>query len=186
MNLHYGSARASKLTQEEIESNPGPRNYAIKKAAQALHHQGNFKFGESAGKQCTSNAYISFILSVIKNINLWKSLYLDDILKQGDRIFKWVGVSQLLVMDELPLEIIIEGHSVSMKMLAHESNLFAEKDNLFENYRSYSDAQKDNGAISMCCEFSIAIICEDQGFLSSILIVTIQQFFMTLMEKQHF
>ena len=31
MNLHYGFVGASKFTQEEIESNPGPRNYAIKK-----------------------------------------------------------------------------------------------------------------------------------------------------------
>ena len=127
MNLRYGSVRESKLTQERIESNPGPRNYAIKKAVQASHHQGNFKCGESASMQCTSNAYISFAFSVIKNINLWKSLDLDYILEQGNRIFKLVGVSQPLAMDELPLEIIIEGHSVSVKMLAHEYNLFAER-----------------------------------------------------------
>ena len=46
MNLNYGSVRAPKLTQEGIESNPGSRNYAIKKAVQELRHQGNFKYGE--------------------------------------------------------------------------------------------------------------------------------------------
>ena len=112
MNLNYGSVRASKLTQEGIESNPESRNYAIKKAVQELCHQGNFKYGEYVGIQCTSNAYISIIYSVIKNINLRKSLDLEDILEQGDRIFKLVGVSQPLAMDELPLEIIIEGRSV--------------------------------------------------------------------------
>ena len=34
MNLHYGFVGASKFTQEETESNPGPRNYAIKKVHQ--------------------------------------------------------------------------------------------------------------------------------------------------------
>ena len=82
MNLHCGSARKSKFTQEEIKSNPGRRNYAIKKAVQASHHQGHFKYGESAGMQCTSNAYISIVFSIIKNINLWKSLDLDYILKE--------------------------------------------------------------------------------------------------------
>ena len=30
-NLHYGLVRATKLTCEGVESNPGPRNYTIKK-----------------------------------------------------------------------------------------------------------------------------------------------------------
>ena len=44
-------------------------------------HQGNCKYGESAVMQCTSNAYISIVFSVVKNINLWKSLDLDYILE---------------------------------------------------------------------------------------------------------
>ena len=80
------------LTQEGIESNIGPRNCAIKKAVQASRHQVHFKYEESTGMQCTSNAYISVVFSVIKNINLWKSLDLDCLLEQGNRIFKLVGV----------------------------------------------------------------------------------------------
>ena len=53
INLRYALVRASKLTEEVIEINPGPeninRNYAIKKVVQASHHQGNSEFGESAG-----------------------------------------------------------------------------------------------------------------------------------------
>lgn len=55
MNLHYGFVRASKLTQEEIESNPGPRNYAIKKVRSYTMYQ-----------QCL---HLNFLLSY-KNINL--------------------------------------------------------------------------------------------------------------------
>ena len=85
-------------------------------------------------------------------------------MEQEDRVFKLAGVSQPLAVDELFLEIIIESHSVSVKMFAHESNLFSERNDLFENYRRYSDAEKDNRAIFMCCEFSIAIIWKDQFF----------------------
>ena len=70
---------------------------------------------------------------LLRKINLWNSLNLDYILEQGDRIFKFVGVSQPLAIDELPFEIIIVSQSMSVKMLAHESNLFPERDDLFEN-----------------------------------------------------
>ena len=99
--------------------------------------------------QCSSNCYISVIFLVIKNINLWKSLGLDYILKQRDRIFKLVGVGQPLAANEVPLDIIVEGHSASKKILAHENNLLARKNKLLENDKRFSDSERDNGAIFM-------------------------------------
>ena len=55
MNLHYGFVGASKFTQEEIESNPGPRNYAIKKVR--------------SNTICQQCLHLNFLLSY-KNINL--------------------------------------------------------------------------------------------------------------------
>ena len=64
--LHYALVRASKLTEEVIKINPSSedsiRNYAIKKIVQALHHQGNSKYGQSAGMQCTSNVLCNYFL----------------------------------------------------------------------------------------------------------------------------
>lgn len=113
--------------------------------------------------QCTSNSYISVNL-VIKNISIWKSLGLDYILKQGERIFRLVCVSQSLAVKDLLLDIIIDGHSVSKKMLAHESNLFAERNDSLESYRRYSESERDNGVNFMCCRSSIAIIGIGQFF----------------------
>ena len=93
-NLHYKSVRATKLTCEGIESNPGPRNYTIKKAIQGSHHQGHVRYRRSAGMQCTSNAYLAIIFSIIKNIHTWKPFDLDYILEQGDRVFKDVDMNQ--------------------------------------------------------------------------------------------
>ena len=64
INLHWKYVKASQLTSEGIESNPGPRNYAIKKALLASHHQGHSRYGDSAGMQCTSIAYFSTIYSL--------------------------------------------------------------------------------------------------------------------------
>ena len=43
-----------------------------------------------------------------------------------------------------PLKVPTE---VSAKMLAHESNLFVEKENLLKNYKHYDSTEKGNGAI---------------------------------------
>ena len=64
-------------------------------------------------------------------------------------------------MDKLPLVVIVK---VLMKMFAHESDLFAERNYLYENNKRYRDTVKDNGAIFMRCRFSIAIILKDQFF----------------------
>ena len=151
MNLDYALVITSKLTEEGIEINPGVENsnwnYAIKKLVQASHHEGNSKFEESAGMQCTNNAYFAVIFSTIKSIEILKTFDLDYILEQGENIFKQVGVYQPLTVDELPHDISIEGTHVSAKMLVHESNVFVGKENLFENYRHYDSTEKGNGDI---------------------------------------
>ena len=140
INLHYALVRASKLTEEGIEINPSPensnRNYEIKKLVQAS------KYGKSVEMQCTSNAYFAIIFSAVMSIDIWKTFDLDYILNRGDKIFKEVGVYQPLAVDELPHDISIEDTHVSAEMLAHESNLFVEKDNLFKNYRHYDLLKK--------------------------------------------
>ena len=66
--------KASQLTREGIESNPGPRNVAIKKALLASHHQGYSRYGDSAGMQRSSIACFSIIYSAVKRVGLWKLL----------------------------------------------------------------------------------------------------------------
>ena len=108
--------------------------------------------------QCTSNAYLAIIFSAIKNIGLWKSHDLDYILDQGDRIFKSVGINQPLAVDELPLNLAVEGASASVTMLARESSLFSETNEPFKNFRQDSDRDRGSGAIFTCGGFSVATI----------------------------
>ena len=92
------------------------------------HH----RYGRSTGMQCTSNAYLAIIFLTIKNINIWKSFDLNCILEQRGRFFKDVDVNQ--AVDELQHSISIEGAHISTKMLAHEIDLSAERNDLFANY----------------------------------------------------
>ena len=85
--FQYALVRASKLTEECIKTNSGPhnssRNYVFKKAVQASHNQYNSKYGESAGMQCSSNAYFAYFFP-IKSIDIWKTFDLDYIFRQGE------------------------------------------------------------------------------------------------------
>ena len=73
VNLHCTSVMVRSFTSQGVEINPGPRQSAKKKVVQASRHQGHIiKYGrDSAGKQCTANAYFAIIFSSIKRVSLW-------------------------------------------------------------------------------------------------------------------
>ena len=135
-----------------------------------MHHEGDIiRYGEDpAGMhgQCIFCHYFSSI----KRVSLRKSFDLDYVLKQGDTIFKNVCEDKkkyaYLAVDELPLNFPLEGTNVSARRLSHESLLFAEKKNLFENYRLYSENDRGNETIFTYGEYSVATIwAENNVFL---------------------
>ena len=67
LNLHYNSVILRNLTSESgVENNPGPQPFAIREAVQTSHRQGGIRCGSnSAGKQCTANAYFTIIFSLL-------------------------------------------------------------------------------------------------------------------------
>ena len=130
--------KASQLTREGIESNPGPRNYTIKKALLPSDQQGHSRYGDSAGMECTSIAYLTIIYSAVKMVVLWKSLDLDIVLAQGYELFKSVGINNPLAVDELRLSFSLEGCDISCQRLSEESYFVVDRDNLFENYGLYN------------------------------------------------
>ena len=62
--------------------------FKVRKAMLGTFHQGNPKYGTTAGIQCTSNAFIAICFSVVKRVSIWKSFDLDYILDQGDKLMK--------------------------------------------------------------------------------------------------
>ena len=65
---------------------------------------------------------------------------------------------EYLAVDELTLNFPLERTNVSAGRIAHESLLFAENNNLLENYRHYSESDRGNGAIFTCGGYHVAII----------------------------
>ena len=65
LNLRHSSVMVTDFTSESDRSNPGPEHFAIKKVVKASYHQDDIIRYErdSAGKQCTANAYFANICS---------------------------------------------------------------------------------------------------------------------------
>ena len=58
------------------------------KITQGSFHQGNEKFGQTAGKQCTCNALFSIAFSNIKNQGNWDYIDVNYVLEHGDKLYK--------------------------------------------------------------------------------------------------
>ena len=67
-------------------------NYRFVKLMQGTFHQGNPRFGETAGLQCVCNSLMSIVWSSIKQISYWRPQDLDNILINGDILYKRLNV----------------------------------------------------------------------------------------------
>ena len=71
----------------DIESNPDPTCF-IEKAIHGSYHQGDQRFGNTAGVQCACNSPYALCWSQIKNVNSWNTSDLHHILTTGDKLHK--------------------------------------------------------------------------------------------------
>ena len=72
------------------------------KVLQGSFHQGNIRFGETAGKQCTCCSLFSVAFTLVKTPGRWVSNDLDYIVIKGDMIYKALGKDTYLLASELP------------------------------------------------------------------------------------
>ena len=69
--------------------------------------KGNFNqemlhfFGDPSCKQCACNALISVYWSVVRKVSIWKSYDVDNILIEGDKIYKFLNKDDFLRAEEL-------------------------------------------------------------------------------------
>ena len=142
----------------DIESNPGPSTTIagiIQKVVLGTFHQGNSKFADTAGIQCSCNALYAICFSIVKKVSLWKSHDLDYILEKGDETFKHLGIPRPLFMSELPHNILIENMFIEIDMLDNHFGLLG-KNNIFEETALTRDT--GNGLIFMTGGFTISLI----------------------------
>ena len=72
------------------------------KVVQATHHQGDARYRESRGMQCSCMALMSVGWTLLKRISRWQTSDLDDILLNDDLLFKSINKFQYLGIDDMP------------------------------------------------------------------------------------
>ena len=92
----------------------------IKTIAQGNFHQGDPKFGDTAGTQCACNALIAILYTQTKNGNEINAHDMDVILNLGDELYSFTQTDStmhnvLLMISELPNELHILNESFSME-----------------------------------------------------------------------
>ena len=126
-DLNVIITRSLKLSGD-VELNPGP--YEIKRSVWGSFNQGNVAlFGETAGRQCVCNALFLICWSVVRDICNWKSVDLDYILIEGDKLFKSLKCRDYLSVDQLPRPV---------KIFERTVNLFISEENLHDSIAVYA------------------------------------------------
>ena len=145
------------LLANDIETNPGP--YFISNIQGTLH-QGNAKFGESAGKQCACIALYSACFSTLKNVSRWTPNNLDSLVEQGDSLFKKLGKNRFLEPTDLPEHVRISDIIVNAEKVFFEQNILEctnHCETVFCSLLSHHFYQS-NGALLWLGEITVALL----------------------------
>ena len=95
------------------ESHP----YTILKCTQGTFNQGDPKFGETRGLQCTCIARYSICFSVFKKVSRWRKNDLDCVLEKGDRLYKVLNVAHYLSFPEVPTNVTIGNLNINIRVI---------------------------------------------------------------------
>ena len=100
----------------DVESNPGP-TCNIEKVIMGSFHQGNTRFGLTAGTQCACNSFFALCWSHVKKVYRWNTNDLDHILNEGGILYKSLGTMDLLSADELPRSVMMSNNNIPVEFL---------------------------------------------------------------------
>ena len=104
-SLYFSSIGLLKLSRD-VESNLAP-TYSIEKVIQGSFHQGNPRFGRTAGVQCACNSLFALCWLQIKTVSRWNKNDLNHVLTEGDLLCKSMNVVDMLTADDLPSSIVM-------------------------------------------------------------------------------
>ena len=69
-------------------------SYRIVRSVLGSYHQGDSRFGATAGVQCACNLLFALCWSVIRNVCQWHTFHLDYVLCEGDSNYKQLNDEQ--------------------------------------------------------------------------------------------
>ena len=165
LNLNMSFLKISKLLLDgDIESNPGP-GPTFDKVVTGSFHQGDMKFGQTAGIQCACNSLFAIAWSTVRKVTIWKGLDLDNVLNNGDQLFKSLNKQTILSADELPNKIDIHGQCLNVRKLCNQPGLLTTDITSTSLQECYNDcADTGNGAILSINGYTFSLIWSKLAF----------------------
>ena len=111
--------------------------YAIEGHILVSFHQGDSRFGATAGVQCACNSLFVVCWSVIRKVSLWQSCDMDHLLVKGDANYKLLGTFDILSVDELPRIVPDEEFSFSVEFMSLENREISANSADFPFFKSH-------------------------------------------------
>ena len=150
------------LQNGDVESNPGP-TYTILKSVSGSFHQGDSRFGTTAGSQCLCNALYAIGYSVYKRVGLWNKSDLDNILTIGDQLRKVINKNNFLSTIDLPETVCVNGTDLQITKLDNYHGCLCTGLNFISNVHVSTEI-KGNGLILIFNGYSICILWNKAHF----------------------
>ena len=116
------------------------------------------QFGRTAGMQCACNSLFAIIWSTVRKVTIWKGLDIDNVLNNGDQLFKSLNKQTVLSADELPNKIDIYGQCLNVRKLCNQPGVLTTNITSTSLLVCYSNcADTGNGATLFIngCTFSL-------------------------------
>ena len=92
------------------------RSIHISKFVQGTHHQGDIRYGTSAGIQCLCMSLMAVCWSLTKSVSRWDGIDLDQILGKDDELLKSVNKFKLLGVEDLPTKVEVYSQSIDIAL----------------------------------------------------------------------
>ena len=163
-NLQTDSIKKNIYRKENDSSGQHFEQYeSVKKFAckvtPASHHQSDERYGETRGIQCSCMALVAICWTLFKRVALWKTLDLDRILTNGNLLFKSIGKSRMLGVDDLPEVCVIENSVINFEYLANKTGEIMLNSYLISISGIISSTKLiGNGALLIISSYTLAIL----------------------------
>ena len=116
----------------------------FKSCVQGSFNQNDTRFGDSAGIQCACNTLTSVCWSVIRRVNIWKTIDLDFVLTKGNELFEFVNLKRSLFFEELPKKFRLAGTEVEIEFTKVDNGFFVQETNSLDNFLDINLFFSDN------------------------------------------
>ena len=132
----------------------------IKKIVLGNFNQGDNKFGNSSGKQCSCMSLTAICWTSIRKITIWKAFDNDFILVQGDKLYKSTQMERYLSYDEIPTEVTFEMAGNVNVEFVRVTDGFCDNSNEPDNFidQNYFYSDNTNGIIFVFKDMCVAIL----------------------------